>query len=70
SQLQNLATILVAVIVFTALIPLMLGVIADSPATGIERALMEYLPFFAVLGLTLAIVAWAIPPAFKKGGGS
>ncbi|GAI15903.1 unnamed protein product, partial [marine sediment metagenome] len=49
-QLQNLATILVGVIVFAAMIPILLTAIAETEATGIEGALMAYLPLFVVLG--------------------
>lgn len=66
-QLENLATILVGVIVFAAMIPILLSAIAETEATGIVGALMDYLPLFVVLGLAIGIVVWAIKPVVKRG---
>lgn len=67
-QLQNLATMLVGVIVFAAMIPILLSVVATTNAPGITGTLLSYLPLFVVLGIALAIIAWAIKPMVKKFG--
>ena len=61
----GLVGVLVAVILFGALMPLVTDTIDGSGATGTVYTLMSNMPLFLVLGIVIAVIVGAL--AYLKG---
>ncbi len=60
-----LVGVLVAIILFGALMPLVTDTIDDSTATGTVYTLLSNMPLFLVLGIVIAVIVGAL--AYLKG---
>lgn len=60
-----LVGVLVAIILFGALMPLVTDTIDGSGATGTTSTLLQNMPLFLVLGIVIAVIVGAL--AYLKG---
>ena len=56
----GLVGVLVAIILFGALMPLVTDTIDDSSATGTVYTLLSNMPLFLVLGIVIAVIVGAL----------
>lgn len=58
--------VVVVLVMFAALLPLVTDTIAETESTGTIATLLSNLPLFLVLGIVLAVIAYAL--IYLRGG--
>ena len=66
-KVKDVVMLVVLIIIMGALLPIVIGAVSTSGATGVAATLLGYIPLFIVLGAALGIIMISIGWLGSKG---